>query len=193
MSAFNPGSYEEALATHKPMSRNTPLQRVGNKADTIVSRTGRKVSGAGKARKQRPRKKAKRVKISTLKKRAWIEFSIFVRTRGADIDGLNTCYTCDARKHWRELEAGHLVPGRGNAILFDERAVNPQCRRCNGHFRGNTIVYYPKMVAIHGQAAVDEMVAKRYITRKWLPGELQSICEKYRALNAANPLVKEKQ
>lgn len=144
---------------------------------------------ASKPPKKKTKPKKKRVKLSTLKRKAWVQFSIFIRARGADSQGMQTCFTCDVVKFWREFEAGHLVPGRTNAVLFDERSVRPQCRRCNGHFRGNVIVFYPKMVRLLGQDIVDEIVAQRDVTHKWEPGELQALFEKYSALNAANPIV----
>lgn len=186
MSAFRPESYAEALAIaqSRPRKPRTPLKPSGR------IKIRHKLTAA---RTRLVKKKAKKRKPTTgqLKKRVWREFSIFIRTRGADADGINSCFTCDERKHWKELEAGHLVPGRNNAVLFSEIGVNSQCRRCNGHFRGNVIVYYPKMVRLHGQAAVDALVAARDVTHKWLAGELQSLLERYQALNAANPLVSE--
>lgn len=167
MSAFNPSSFAEA----KEHSARRAAKR----------------DAKPKAKKTKPKKK--RIKISTLKRKAWVQFSIFIRTRDAEPNGDQACFTCDVRKFWREFEAGHLVPGRGNAVLFEERAVKPQCRRCNGHFRGNTIVYYPKMVALLGQSVVDEIVAQRDATHKWEPGELQELFDRYKALNDANPLV----
>lgn len=145
---------------------------------------------AAKPPKRKTKPKKKRVKLSTLKRKAWVQFSIFIRARGADAQGMQTCFTCDVVKFWREFEAGHLVPGRTNAVLFDERSVRPQCRRCNGHFRGNVIVFYPKMVRLFGQAIVDEIVAQRDVTHKWEPDELLNIYLKYKTLNDANPLAR---
>lgn len=135
------------------------------------------------------RGKGKKLTTGQLKKRAWKEFSIFIRTRGADAEGMQHCYTCDVRKFWRQLEAGHLVPGRGNAVLFSEIGVNPQCRKCNGYLRGNIIVYYPKMVKAHGQEVVDTLIAAKDTTHKWEATELLDLFQKYKSLNSQNPLV----
>lgn len=138
---------------------------------------------------QKRKAKTKKLSVGKWKKKAWTEFSKFIRTRGADVDGMNDCFTCPVRLHWKSLEAGHLVPGRNNAVLFSDVGVNPQCRRCNGHFRGNVIVYYPKMVRLHGQSVVDDLIAARDQTHKWEAGELQEIFTRYRSLNDANPLI----
>lgn len=184
--AFQPQSYAEALqkAQSRPQKARTLLR----------SRTPLKLAQKPITRKPKAvKKKAKKKKLTDgqLKKKVWKEFSRFIRTRGADAEGFNGCYTCDVRLHWKSLEAGHLVPGRTNGVLFDERSVNPQCRRCNGHFRGNIIVYYPKMVGIFGQEVVDEIVAQKDITHKWQADELLTLLAKYKGLNDSNVLLKE--
>lgn len=189
--ALKPATYAEALEKRrsKPQKPRKPMDR-GRGIQTKpwaagLKRTQKRVSTVGRKKGR----KTKRPSVSALKKKAWVQFSIFIRTRGADTDGTQRCFTCGVVKFWRGFEAGHLVSGRGNAVLFDERAVRPQCRRCNGHLRGNVIVYYPKMVALYGQQVVDEIVAQRDVTHKWGAGELEGLFLRYGTLNAANPLV----
>lgn len=191
MSAFHPGSYEEARATHKPMTRRKPLKTVGQ-CDS--SSGDRKVSTRAHSAPKQPirRKKARRIKVSTLKNRAWVEFSIFIRTRHADAEGMVACCTCGVKKPWKKMQAGHFIAGRLNGNLFEERGCHAQCGVCNVIKAGNGPRYYQFMQAAYGQAVIDELLRQNNETRKWLPGELQSIAEKYRALNEANPLTKEK-
>lgn len=191
MSAFCPESYAEAVATHKPLSRSKPIRAVARKENSNPRARSGKPLQAGKAAKRGLRKKAKRVKISTLKNKAWDQFSIFIRTEGADEHGFNRCVTCEARKHWKELQAGHFIRGRLNSNLFDERGVWPQCYSCNVGAQGNVVLYYKWMLQKFGQETIDELLAQNNQTRKWLPGELQSIHAKYKALNEANPLCQE--
>lgn len=191
MSAFSPESFLEAKSTFRPLKRS----QMARQGDSSFSKVKTRQSAACKRKtasesKPKPKKRAKRLTDGKLKKKVWKEFSRFIRTRGADSEGMNDCFTCEVRLHFKQLEAGHLVPGRTNAILFNELSVNPQCRRCNGHFRGNTIVYYPKMVALHGQEAVDQIVAQKDVTHKWSAGELQGLLDHYKNLNASNPLLK---
>jgi hypothetical protein len=192
MSAFRPDSFAEAQATFKPFSRKQPLRAV-RKPDPANAR-----SATGNAtqrpipRKQRTiKRKTKKPKTSTLKNKAWTQFSIFIRTEGADEHGFNQCITCDVRKPWKELQAGHFIRGRLNANLFDERGVWPQCYSCNVGAQGNVVIYYKWMLAMFGQGVIDELISQNQKTRKWQPGELQGIFEKYKALNDANPLCQE--
>lgn len=192
MSAFRPENYAEAVATHKPLSRATPLLAVSKRRARTLSPTesGKPLRRDGIKRKA-AKKKARRVKVSTLKNRAWKQFSIFIRSEGADPDGFNKCVTCDVRKHWKELQAGHFIRGRLNSNLFDERGVWPQCYSCNVGAQGNVVIYYKFMLEKFGQQTIDELILQNNTTRKWLPGELQEICKKYGALNDANPLLRE--
>lgn len=187
---LNPATYEEALqrARSKPQKPRPPLR----------SRSGLTASEWERARQQsllrnlakKPKRK-KKLTTGQLKKRAWKEFSIWVRTWNADEYGMATCFTCDVVKHWKEMQAGHFIRGRLNGNLFDERGCHPQCLRCNIHLQGNVVIYYQRMLYHYGQEAIDDLVRQNDQTHKWLPGELQSIWEKYRERNTLNPLLRE--
>ena len=84
------------------------------------------------------------------KARAWKVFSKYVRLR----DALNTtgdqenivCYTCGKTFPFKEMQAGHGISGRCNAILFDEDIVRAQCRGCNLFKGGNYEIFVPKLI-----------------------------------------------
>ncbi len=83
------------------------------------------------------------------KKKAWVEFSKYVRLRDAigttgTRDWLNCC-SC-GRKYPAFgkgcAQAGHFIPGRSHALLFREKGVHGQCltdhsnlRMFNGSYR----------------------------------------------------------
>ena len=76
------------------------------------------------------KKKKKHKGVKYWKRRAWAEFSKFIRTR--DTTNLGTfCYTCEKWFPYEESEAGHFQDGRFKEYLFDERQVHAQCKRCN--------------------------------------------------------------
>jgi len=89
--------------------------------------------------------------VSKLKKKAWSLFSKYLRMKYADADGYCACYTCGTVKHYKELQAGHLLTGRGNAILFEWNCVRPQCYVCNIIRNGNHEEYVPKFMAECGE------------------------------------------
>lgn len=162
--SLQPSNFAEAKVKFKPMARS-PMKR------------------------RAPKPKKKKVKISTLKKKAWTEFSIFIRTRDADRFGYVLCVTCEVRKHWKEVDAGHFIAGRLNNNLFDERGCHAQCKNCNGPKAGNGPMYYKFMLQAYGQQIIDDLLRQNDLTHKWLPGQLESIAEKYRLINSFNSLL----
>lgn len=122
--------------------------------------------------------KRKKSSQSKAKDRAWDACSIFVRTRDAyrtcggktisveDKDGcwkdilVARCCTCD--KEYPAFgrgcgQAGHFIPGRNGAVLFDERGIHFQCYNCNTNLKGNPRKYQAFMISEYGQDLVDEL------------------------------------
>lgn len=70
-----------------------------------------------------------------LKSMAWKSFSDYIRLRDAILTTNSTdecvCYTCGKRYPLIAIQAGHLIDGRQNVDLFDEKLVKGQCRQCN--------------------------------------------------------------
>ena len=86
-------------------------------------------------------KKPKKVSLSKLKKKAWAFCSEYIRRKYANKKGIVKCITCGVTSHWKYMHASHLVPGRTNGILFDERGIYPACVRCNIFKSGNLHSY----------------------------------------------------
>lgn len=78
-----------------------------------------------------PKKKTKT--ISQLKKELDKVFSIFIRTRNADWEGNEFCFTCKRKMHWKNLHAGHFQSRSKHSIRWDYELGNvmPQCPKCN--------------------------------------------------------------
>lgn len=72
---------------------------------------------------------------TAMKSRAWQQFSKYIRLRdciattGGTSEGV--CYTCGKTFPIESLQAGHMVSGRTNSVLFDEDNVRIQCYSCN--------------------------------------------------------------
>jgi len=141
-----------------PLKRKTPLKSGGSS----LSRGKPKAS---------PRAK-KKPKITTEKKKAWAVFSRYIRRRGAwEQDGVwvNQCVTCKAIRGITGkgcLQAGHFIPGRGNAVLYDERCVHPQCYVCNVRESGRWVEYDEFMRDRYGEELVAEIKGLRFAVMK---------------------------
>ena len=135
------------------------------------------------------KRKKKKKGIRYWKKKAWNEFSRYIRLR----DALKTtgtqenvrCYTC--RKTYPAfgagcVQAGHFVPGRGNSILFDERGVHAQCYNCNVNLKGNWPEYMRYMLAEYGQEVVDELLHLKNQVKIYTPADLEGLRDKYKQM-----------
>lgn len=100
--------------------------------------------------------------ITTLKKKLWKIFSIYIRMRdclkttGTTTHGL--CCTCGADKPISQLQAGHFIPGRADSILFDPSGVHAQCYRCNIKRQGEWLKYFRFMEKKYGREFVLELM-----------------------------------
>ena len=100
------------------------------------------------------------------KENAWDVFSVYIRRRdcirftGNPDEGV--CVTCKKPFPFKKLQAGHFIPGRGNAVLFDERLVYTQCFGCNVSKGGNYIEYFVFMEQEWGRSMIDDFRQLRY-------------------------------
>jgi hypothetical protein len=84
----------------------------------------------------------KKVKgIAQLKKEADKWCSLYVRQKGADLNGMNTCYTCGVKKHFKELQCGHYISRVYGNLRYYEPNLRPQCYSCNVMRHGNMAEY----------------------------------------------------
>ena len=95
------------------------------------------------------------------KTRAWDACSQWVRLKEADEDGYVKCYTCDTVKYWKGegMQAGHVIQGRGNSILFETDGIRPQCYGCNVRQRGRLDIMVPKIIDEIGRERYDELLS----------------------------------
>lgn len=129
-----------------------------------------------------PKKKV--ITKSKAKKKAWKAFSEWVRKSNSGknyfIDGTASCYTCGKLLEIKELQAGHGIPGRMNAVLFMEEVVKPQCRQCNIFKGGNLSIFTVKLIEEHGMKKYKELVERANTTVQYKVSDYLEIEEKYK-------------
>lgn len=81
---------------------------------------------------------------------------------------------------WDEAQAGHIIDGRGNAILFCDDAIFPQCVACNIFRNGNKVEYTLWFLKKFGQEKLDELriLAKQPVKRK--EADYEVLIEEYK-------------
>lgn len=119
----------------------------------------------------------KKPTLRALKNKAWKLMSEYIRRKDADEGGTNYCYTCGQPKFWKELQAGHFVGGRTNAVLLNEEVIRPQCLMCNVFLRGNYGRYTLKMVDEVGREKVEELMALKNKVVKYTHSDLEEKIE----------------
>ena len=124
-------------------------------------------------------------RLKPLKKKAWKLCSEYIRRKYADSSGMARCISCGKLAHWKELQAGHLIAGRTNAILFEERGIRPQCGACN-YQEGNTVGFMigleKELGKEEAQKLRDELYALRKTTVKYSSSDYEAIALKYQRL-----------
>lgn len=122
--------------------------------------------------------------LSRAKDRAWEAFSKYIRLR----DCLKTtgtpdwgiCITCNKRTPFKEYQAGHMVEGRKNAVLYDEEIVNGQCQDCNGYGGGEYARYALVMEERHSRQWVLDKLNLKHVTKPMKAWEHREIAQIYK-------------
>ena len=126
----------------------------------------------------------KKQTISSAKKKAWDDFSKYIRTRdclrttGCASFGL--CITCNKRYHFKLLQAGHFVSGRHNANLFSERGTHAQCYNCNINLKGNTLEYRRQIIKRYGLGVDEALEAESRLVKQYKVQELIEMAERFK-------------
>lgn len=123
---------------------------------------------------------AKQKTIGKLKSDLWKHFSIYVRQSHANWQGYVSCFTCDKKKHWKEVDAGHYISRGYSGTFVDERNVKPQCKGCNGPRRGMHDVFGVRLEKLYGHGVLQELQTKKNSFVKWDRQELQNLLSKYK-------------
>ena len=122
--------------------------------------------------------------MDSAKKRAVSYFSKYIRTRDAlKTTGTVThakCITCGKVQSISDMDAGHAIPGRDNAILFSEELCNAQCRVCNRFHGGRLQEYKEILIAVHGQGKWEEWEAMKHTHVKITHADYEDLATKYR-------------
>lgn len=116
----------------------------------------------------------KKDKLSTHKKKAWDNFSLYIRTRDSILTtgGLDYCVCVTCPRQYPRLgvgciQAGHFISGRTNAVLFSEKGVHGQCYGCNTGKNGAHVQYFIWMEQTYGRDTVDQLILESNQTIKF--------------------------
>ena len=118
--------------------------------------------------------------VAKWKKKVWVVFSKYIRLRDADDNGCCRCVTCGKPFHYKAIHAGHFIPKRNNAVMFEETNVSCQCVYCNMFMHGQGAKYYKFMLEKYGQEEIDRLMDLDKTIRKFSVSELEEMYHEYR-------------
>jgi hypothetical protein len=104
-----------------------------------------------------------------------------IRMEAADKNGLVVCVTCGKIQHYKQMHAGHFIPGRRMAMLFVEENVHPQCNHCNTFLSGNVTEYERFIVSNYGVDVLESLRKLRHSQHKYTREELADMRDGYKA------------
>lgn len=81
---------------------------------------------------------------------------------------------------WRELQCGHGIGGRHNAVLFDEEICRPQTVAENVFKRGNYPVFVTKLIQENGLDWWEKKLAASREVVKYTRSDLEALIETYK-------------
>jgi len=116
----------------------------------------------------KPRPKAKQRKLSAIKTELWDLFSLHQKLVYSHDGKWCNCYTCDKPIEIGtvDCQGGHCFSKAANpALWFDERAVRPQCSRCNCAEEGNHYIFNERLKQEIGMQAWQDMYDNRKTLR----------------------------
>lgn len=106
-------------------------------------------------------------------------FSIYIRLREADSGGLNSCFTCGKKLHWKSLQCGHFIPRAHLLTRFETRNCRPQCKGCNEYLAGNLAQFARKLEA-ENKGITDELLELSRQVFKPSSSELKELLIEFR-------------
>ena len=117
-------------------------------------------------------------------------FSLFIRLRDADENGLARCCTCGTMKPIKEMDCGHFIKRQHMATRFSEINCACQCKRCNAFEQGRDVEFSDFIDKKYGGSVLIQLKLAGRLTKKFNKFELDQIAKYYK--QAAEKLAKEK-
>ena len=111
-------------------------------------------------------------------------FSRLVRLKGCLITAgspeYGVCFTCGGSFFIGDLQCGHFISGRTNALFFEEHNSHIQCIDCNSFKGGNLKVYREKMIEKYGLDEVERLEGLRHTVQRITESKFGSAFNTYK-------------
>lgn len=110
----------------------------------------------------------------------WDIFSIYIRLRDANKNGMITCVTSGRVVHWKDSDAGHFISRRHLSTKFDEQNVHAQSRHDNRFQYGRQFEYAKFIDKKYGIGTADKLLVKSRMICKRGQFEIDTMSDFYK-------------
>ena len=115
-----------------------------------TSNTSKALAKSGAKKKE---KKPKLKTLPQLEKELWKVFSLAIRLRDAEANGMCKCITCNTSIPYygtSNCHAGHFRSRNEKPVKYSFRNVHAQCAYCNAYKNGEQFIYGQKIDELYG-------------------------------------------
>lgn len=110
----------------------------------------------------------------------WKVFSVYIRLRDADSNGIVRCITSGRMVNWKDADAGHFISRRYMATKYDERNVNAQSRHDNRFAAGEQFKHSKAIDIKWGAGTADKLLVKSRTISKIASFEINELTKHYK-------------
>lgn len=115
-------------------------------------------------------------------KKLWKVFSLYIRMRDAEENGICKCFTCGYVNHYSKMDCGHGIGRQHWATRYNEKNNHAQCKRCNGFEGGRREVYKERMNERYGPNTWELMELASKKAKKLSQFEIDTLEKHYKSL-----------
>lgn len=107
-------------------------------------------------------------------------FSLYIRHRDVNYNGLGQCITCGRYASIKQSDAGHFINRDRESTRYDEKNCHFQCRKCNRFQSGNQYEHGIKIDEKYGEGTADKLLQKSKMLCKRTKQDYEWIAEHYK-------------
>jgi len=108
-------------------------------------------------------------------------FSIFIRLRDSDQNGICKCISSGNPFHWKDLDCGHYINRSNSALRWNENNCHAQGRYDNRFFEGAMVEYRKNLIKKIGIQKVELLESQVRAKKKWHVFEINQLAEHYKS------------
>ena len=132
--------------------------------------------------KRKIKREKKRESISSLTKELDRVFSLFIRLRDSNSDGMGKCITCDKVGHYKEFHCGHFRSRKYLSTRWNPFNCNMQCPTCNLYNNGEEFIHGLEIDKKFGEGVALEMYKRSQEVVKFSKEDLKTLIKYYQDL-----------